>query len=158
MDAFASYIDFLDSSGTRLGYAFHNFPRAPGSQIRTVDGIEFLWAEFGYTGAAVDINGANLESALLFAVSDLMLGYAQQADDNNWLVRVRSIWLDPVTLEETSDELDETYQITSYQHDLNELIMTLGSPLDAQSAEIPARVLSRSIVGELPTTGQLSLV
>jgi hypothetical protein len=155
MDAIATYIDFLDSDGARLGYAFQNFF---SESSRSVDLVSYLWAGFGYSGAAVDINAANVEASLVFAVSDLMLGYAEQAIQNDWLVNVKTIWLDPVTLAETSDLLDETYAITSYKHNLSELVMTLGSPLDAQTAELPARVLSRKLVGNLPPTGAISLI
>jgi hypothetical protein len=155
MDALASYVQFLEEDGTPTGNNFQNFF---AEQTRSYNGATFLWAGFGYSGAAVDINAANTQASLVFYLSPVILGFADTAARENWLVRVFTVWLDPVSLNETSDRLAEIFTLTSWQHDLVQLRMQLGSPLDAQAAEIPARVLSEGIVGRLPPTGSVSFV
>ena len=155
MDALSTYISFIDRAGARVGYEFQNFH---AEQARTYEGLDYLWAAFGYTGAAVDIQAANVDASLVFTVTDLMLAFAQQAADNEWLVRVWTVWLDPETLDETSDRLEEVYAITSWSHNRTELTLRLASPLDAQAAEIPSRVLSRKLVGSLPPSGTIAFV
>lgn len=153
--ALSTYISFLDRDGVSQDLRFQNF--FP-DQARDYEGQIFQPAGFGYTGAAVDIQAANVEASLVFLVTDLLLDFVDNTAMQQWLVSVWTVWLDPETLEETSDRLEEVYAISSYSHNQRELVMTLSSPLDAQTAELPARVLSRAIVGNLPPTGAVPFI
>lgn len=155
MDALASYISFIDQAGVPVGQNFQNFHM---EATRSYEGRSYMWAGFGYSGAVVDIDAANVEATLVFYVTDLMLALAEQAMSQYWLVNVKTVWLDPQTLNETSDRVEEFYAVAGYQHNLTEMTMRLASPLDAQAAELPARVLSQRIVGRLPPTGALQLI
>ena len=155
MDALGTYVAFTDKAGVDRGINVQNFHAA---QTRTVLGRDFLYGAFGYTGAVVDIDAANLEASLVFGTAELWLNVAQQATDEEWLARIWTIWLDPDTLAETSDMLSEVYAVTSWVSNLSEVILTLSSPLDAQRAELPARVLSRKIVGDLPPSGNVEFL
>lgn len=155
MDALASYIQFLDEGGNPTGNNFQNFF---AEETRSYEGGSYLWAGFGYSGAAVDINAANMSAQLIFYLSSVMLGFAETAARENWLVRIYTVWLDPDTLVETSDRVEEIFAVTAWSHDLTQLTMELSSPLDAQAAELPARVLSEKIVGRLPPTGSVSFI
>jgi hypothetical protein len=155
MDALASYISFTDRDGVYLGLDFQNFfPE----EIRLYLTREHLFAGFGYTGSTVDIAAANIEASLVFLATDLMISIAEQAAAEQWLCRVRTVWLDPETLEETTDRLVEVFSVTSWAYNQEELVLRLASPLDAQAAELPARVLTRQMVGDLPATGSISFV
>lgn len=155
MYALSTYINFIDHDGNAMNLRFQNF--FP-DETRAYEGKTYQPAGFGYTGAAVDLNAANVEASLVFLVSDLILSFAQQAADDEWLVEVQTVWLDPDTLQETSDRLEEVYGVTGWSHNQRELVMRLGSPLDAQAAELPARVLSQKMVGNLPARGSISFV
>jgi hypothetical protein len=156
MDALASYVTFLDADGAETGLSIHNFPHA--DPLRFYEGRTYLHAGFGYTGAEVSLDAANSEAALVFVVTDLMLATAEKAAKERWLAEVWTVWLDPDTLAETTDRLEELYVVTSWKQNLRELVMTLGSPLDARDAEIPARVLTRKLVGNLPPSGAISFL
>ena len=52
----------------------------------------------------------------------------------------------------------DVFMVTGFEHDSSRLNMRLGSPLDAISADVPRRRLTETLVGALPSTGQLSLI
>lgn len=155
MDALASYIVFQDQAGVDVGFNMQNYH---AEQSRVYIGRTFMWGGFGYTGSSVDLNASNTESQLVFAINPLVLSTVKQAVDSEWIVQVNTVWLDPDTLDETADRLTEIYTAVGYQTDTVNVTLRLGSPLDAQSAEIPSRVLTRKIAGQLPATGQLSFI
>ncbi|MFN9915260.1 MAG: hypothetical protein ACK53L_21910, partial [Pirellulaceae bacterium] len=73
-----------------------------------------------------------------------------------WVIRVRTVWLEPHSFEETGTFTEEVYQVTGFQHDGSRLSLDLSSPLDAVSGQSPKRVLTQFLVGSLPATGQIS--
>lgn len=152
MDNLVTFVSFLDQEGIPVGLDIQNFYP---ERTRSYQGRQFMWGGFGYTGAEVSLAAANVEATLVFVVSDLMLSYAQRAHTERWLARVWTVWLDPETLEETTDRLEEIYSVTSWTQNLTNLAMTLSSPLDARDAEIPSRVLTRALVGDLPPSGSV---
>jgi hypothetical protein len=153
--AIGTYINFQLSEGVETGYAFQNFH---SQQTRPYEGVDYVYAGFGFSGTSVDLQGSSIRAQLVFAVSQLILNFVQQAADDRWIIRIRTVWLDPDSLEETSTFMEETYQITGFQHDGIRLAMDLGSPLDAVSGQSPRRTLTQYLVGSLPATGQISFV
>ena len=155
MDALAGFIVFQTKAGVDVGINLQNFY---AEESRTYLGRTFAWAGFGYSGASVDLNATNTEAQLGFAITPLTITTAKQAAEQEWLVEVNTVWINPDTMQETTDRLTEIYTVTSYRSDTRTLTMNLSSPLDAQSAEIPSRVLTARMVGQLPATGQVSLI
>ena len=153
--AIGTYISFETADGTEVGYNFQNFHRA---QTRTLAGRDYIYGAFGFSGAAVDINGANIQAQLVFAVNKLILDIATTGADNYWVVRVTTVWLNPDNFDETSTRLEEIYAVTGFEHDNTRMSMRLGSPLDAIDQNVPRRVLTRNMVGALPATGNISFV
>ena len=72
------------------------------------------------------------------------------------MLRIRTVWLDPDTFDETATFSEEVYQVVGFQHDGSRLSLDLSSPLDAVSGQAPKRVLTQYLVGSLPSTGQIS--
>lgn len=153
--AIGTYIRFQLNSGAETGYAFQNFH---AGEARDYGNITYVSAGFGFSGASVDLRGSNIRASLVFAVNDLLLNFIQEAADSRWIVRIRAVWLDPDTFEETGTFTEEVYQVIDFAHNGSRLSLDLGSPLDAVSGQAPRRVLSQSLVGALPTTGQISFV
>jgi hypothetical protein len=150
-----TYIQFEPPSGGSTPYAFQNFH--PG-ETRSLAGVNYTYAGYGFSGTSVDLKGSNIRAALVFGVSELLLSFIQEAADSRWIVRIKAVWLDPDTLVETGTFTEEVYQIVSYGHNGSRLSLELGSPLDAVTAQVPRRVLTQELVGSLPTTGQISFV
>ena len=154
-DKLAAYINFITFAGVDTNYSFQNYHN---DSVRVYNSRNYLHAGFGYTGATLDIGAANLEAELVFVASEVMYNIAQLAYDNEWLVQIATVWLDPITEAETNNVLNEVYAVTSWATNNIELSLSLSSPLDAQRAELPARVLSREIAGDLPPTGTIEFI
>lgn len=151
--AIGTYIRFQLPTGADTSYAFQNFF---SSEARSYGGISYTYAGFGFSGSSVDLQGSNIRAGLVFAVSELLLNFIQEVADNRWIVRIRTVWLDPEDLTETATYTEETYQVVGFQHDNSRLSLDLSSPLDAVAGQTPRRVLTQSLVGALPTTGSIS--
>jgi hypothetical protein len=151
--AIGTYIRFQLPSGADTNYAFQNFHTG---QTRNYAGIDHVYAGFGFSGSSVDLQGSNITASLVFAVTSLLLNFIQEAADQRWIVRIRTVWLDPDSYEESSTFMEETFQVTGFQHDGLRMSLTLSSPLDAVSGQAPRRTLSQYLVGSLPSTGSIS--
>ena len=153
--AIGTYISFMQSDGTFTNNDFQNFH---AGETRTYLGRDHLFAGFGFSGAAVDINGANIQAQLVFGLNQLIMTIAQNAANNFWVVRVNTVWLNPRNFDETAQRLEEIYAVVGFEHDNSRIGLRLGSPLDSVQADVPRRVLTQQNVGVLPTTGNVSFV
>jgi hypothetical protein len=151
--AIGTYINFRLFTGANTGYAFQNFH---AGATRSYGGISYIYAGFGFSGTSVDLQGSAIEAQLVFAVSSLLMTFIQQAADERWILRVRTVWLDPDTLVETSTYMEEVYQVHAFQHNGSRLSLKLGSPLDAVASHVPKRTLRQGLVGALPSSGQIN--
>lgn len=154
MLAIGTYVRILDRDGKRTGYAFQNFFQG---ESRSYNGDSYVFAGFGFSGGTLDLQSGSITAALVFAVNELDLNVFQTASDNRWLAEVRTVWLDPDTLNETRQHSEELYALLGFEHDTSRLQVRLGNPLDAVQANVPRRVLTQAVVGALPSTGQISL-
>ena len=154
-DALASYISFMKADGVDVGVNFQNFFN---QQTRSYEGRSYAASGFGYSGATFDLQGANTEGVLVFPVTEMSQSFIREAADERWLVRVKTVWLDPETLDETSERIEEIYEVVAWKNNLTELQVSLSSVLNAQDAEIPSRVLSQRIVGSLPPKGSIDFI
>lgn len=147
--AIGTFVNFEDK------YYFQNFFK---DEIRIWQGKSYLFAGLGYSGSTVDAQGGNVTAQLVFNLNDLSLNLAKEASDNRYSVQVETVWLDPESLVEKAAFMTDVFMITGFEHDNSRLSMRLGSPLDAISADVPRRRLTETLVGALPSTGQLSLI
>jgi hypothetical protein len=152
--ALGTYIALTTGKGVPTGYAFQNFFHG---QSRLYDGMSYMFAGFGFSGSAVDVTAANITASLVFGVNQLDLNVFKMAADERWIAQVRTVWLDPDSLEETSTYLEEIYAITGFEHDTSRLSVRLSSPLDAVTSQAPRRTLNQALVGALPGTGSISM-
>lgn len=136
-------------------YFFQNFFK---DEVRVWQGKSYTFAALGYSGSTVDAQGGNVNAQLLFGLNDISLSLAKEAADNRYTVQVETVWLDPESLTEKAPFMIDVFMVTGFEHDSSRLNMRLGSPLDAISADVPRRRLTETLVGALPSTGQLSLI
>jgi hypothetical protein len=154
MLAIGTYLELQTRTGSTTGYRFQNFF---AGETRNYNNADYVFAAFGFSGTTVDIQAGNVSASLVFSVNQLDLAVFTQATSEYWLASIRTVWLNPDTLEETETYSEEVYAITGYDHDTSRLAVRLGSPLDAIIQNAPRRNLNQKIVGALPTTGQISL-
>ena len=154
MLAIGTYIRLLNANGSDTGYRFQNFFQG---DTRTYNGQTYTFAAFGFSGGTLDLEAANISANLVFALNSLGLTIFTQAANDRWLIKLRTVWLDPDTLVESSTYSEEVYAVTGLEHDNSRLSVRLGSPLDAIRENAPRRSLTQQLVGALPTTGEISL-
>ena len=154
MLAIGIYLKLLLPEGTDSGYRFQNFFQG---ETRTYDGDKYIFGAFGFSGGTLDLEGGNISASMVFSLNELSLSVFTQAANEMWLAQIRTVWLEPDTFDETSQHSEELYAITGLNHDNAQLSVRLGSPLDAVQANLPRRVLTTALVGELPSTGQINL-
>lgn len=147
--AIGTFINFEDK------YLFQNFFK---DQVRVWQGNSYVFSGFGYSGSTIDAQGGNISAQLVFNLNDLSLNLAKEASDNRYSIQVETVWLDPESLTEKTAFMTDVFMVTGFEHDNSRLSMRLGSPLDAISADVPRRRLTETLVGALPSTGQLSLI
>ena len=153
--AIGTYIAFQTRAGVDLNQNFQNFHVG---ETRTYGGRDFLFSSFGFSGAAVDVEAANIQASLVFPLSSVGLSLFQNVADQYGVVEVQTVWLDAGTLAETPTNLTEIYAVTAFTHDNSRITLQLGSPLDSVSQNIPRRRLTQEMVGALPSTGNVSFI
>lgn len=152
--AIGTYIRLLNANGSDTGYRFQNFFKG---DTRTYDSLTYTYSGFGFSGSTLDLEGGNISASLLVALNELSLAVYNQAVLDRWLIKLRTVWLDPDTLAEGETYSEELYAVTGLDHDSSRLSVRLGSPLDAVREHAPRRSLTQQLVGALPTTGEISL-
>lgn len=152
--AIGTYINMLDRELNPTNYQFQNFHIG---ETRAYNETSYMYASFGFSGGTLDLEGGNVTASLVFAVNQLDLVVFKQAADSRWLIEIRTVWLNPDTLEETGTYSEEVYAITGFEHDSSRLSVRLGNPLDAVSQNAPRRLLTQDLVGSLPSTGNINL-
>ena len=152
--AIGTFIKLLTGSQDSTGYAFQNFHVG---ESRSFEGTSYMYAGFGFSGGTLDLEAGNVSASLVFAVNELDLVVFKQAADERWLTEIKTVWLNPETLDETGTYSEELYAITGFEHDTSRLSVRLGNPLDAVSQNAPRRVLTQDLVGSLPSTGNINL-
>ena len=154
--AIGTYIAFQDRDGNDLYQNFQNFHVG---ETRPYGGRDYVFSSFGFSGAAVNVEGANIQATLVFPFSQLGIALFQNAADQYGIVLVQTVWLDPNTLQETASSLTEVYAVTSFSHNNSRITLQLGSPIDAVTLNnLPRRRLTQAMVGALPSTGNVSFV
>lgn len=153
--AIGTYVSFQERGGAYTDNDFQNFH---AGVTRAYNGRNYIYGAFGFSGAAVDVNGANIQAQLVFGINQLILSIAQTAANDFWIVRINTVWLNPDNFDETSQRLEEVYAVIGFEHDNSRISLRLGSPLDAVQSDVPRRVLTQRTVGVLPTTGNISFV
>ena len=136
-------------------FAFQNFTY---DRTRVYQGQPYIYAGFGYSGSVIDLQAGNVNASLVFAFNQLVLNMAKEASEKRWLVNIKTVYLDPIAFSEEDKFMDDTFMITGFSHDTSRLSLTLSSPLDAISGDVPRRKLSNFLVGSLPSTGDLALL
>ena len=154
MIAIGTYIKLVTNDQAATGYQFQNFHVG---ENRNYNGASYMYAAFGFSGGTLDLEAGNVSASLVFAVNELDLVVFKQAADDRWLAQIRTVWLNPDTLDETGTYSEELYAITGFEHDTSRLSVRLGNPLDAVSQNAPRRVLTQKLVGSLPSTGNINL-
>jgi hypothetical protein len=150
--ALTTFFTISDSSGVVQG-RFQN--STPGQVIR-LDGFEFPYLSFIYSGAAKNRTGDNLEAEMTLAINQLAMSYAAEAVQKKWTVVVESCSMNPNDFSVGRKLTREVWLAAGMGYDSERVNVLLSSGIDAVGASAPARTLTSKLVGALPSTGQIS--
>ena len=159
--AFCNYVKFLEPSGssyTETSYYFQNFTI---NGTRSRGGDTYVFAPFALATGGGEKGGDRSSNVLGIgastqAGSTIILNLFKQAVEQRWLLRVETVSLNINTFADDQLVSTETWRVASYQMDTKLIKLQLISPLDAVKGQVPRRKLSESLVGALPTTGQIT--
>ena len=119
----------------------------------SVNGYSYL--SFIYQGATKSRSGDNLQSTLILANNVVSMNIANQLVSSFATVTVENWLMDPSTYDRSRLLTSEIWVVSSLSYDPETIELVLSSSLDAIGTQAPTRVLTRKLVGELPTTGSV---
>lgn len=149
--ALTTFLEVSDAAGA----VQHRFQNSLPGQTISHRGASWPYLSFIYQGAAKNRTGDNLEAGLILAVNALSMGYATQAVQQKWNIRVDSCSMNPTTFAVARTLTSEFWLAASMSYDTETVEVLLSSSIDAVGASAPMRVLTSTLVGALPSTGAI---
>ena len=121
-----------------------------------LEGADYLYLSFLYSGAAKNRTGDNLEAGLTLASNKLAMNITTQAVDSKWVVEVITCSMHPTTWAVGRVLTREVWVAAAQSYDPSSVEVVLSSGIDAVGASAPTRVLTSKMVGALPFSGAIS--
>lgn len=121
----------------------------------SVDGYSFV--PFGFSGITINRQGDNVDATLVFPNNEISRQWALEAVRDGWLATVRVMLLDPVDKTKRTQLHSYVGQISQGAWDETSLNLRLNTVIDAVGGEVPVRRLTKSLVGNLPTSSNVRL-
>jgi phage-related protein len=133
-------------------YLYHN--AEPGAAI-SYDGKQYSYLSFIYPGAAKNRSGDNLEAGLVLSCNELSQGISRDIVVARDHVRVASVAMSPTGNTVINTLTVESWLAATMTYDASTVEIILSSGIDAVGANAPTRVLTKEMVGHLPSTAQV---
>ena len=149
--ALTTFIEISTPDGT----VEHRFQNSKPGQLISYRGVDYPYLSFIYQGAAKNRTGDNLEAQLVLSSNAISMGYAVQAVQNNYQVRVDSCSMNPVDFTVGRTLTTEFWLASSMSYDFETVEVLLSSGIDAVGSNAPNRVLTTGLVGVLPTSAAI---
>jgi len=147
--AFGHYLTFTTRDGEVVAQ-YQNF-----NIKETIDGYGF--APFGFGGMTVNFKGDNVDATLIFPNDPLTRNWATTAVQYSWLAEVEVRLLNNDDFTQSDQLLTYVGQVSEGGWDETSVNLTLNTVLDAVQGMVPARRLTKYLVGNLPTASNVSL-
>lgn len=147
--ALGHFLTFQDQSGSVVS-RFQNF-----FIKESLNGYSFV--PFGFSGVTVNRKGDNVDALLLFPNNPISRNWTTSAIEEGWIAKIEVRLLDPN--DRTKSELMHSYigQVSEGGWNDTGVNLTLNTIIDAVQARIPARRLTKALVGNLPTSSGVRL-
>tara|TARA_R100001443_G_C3359316_1_gene178705 strand:- start:2701 stop:3240 length:540 start_codon:yes stop_codon:yes gene_type:complete len=138
----------MDDNGNFIAQGENHIQREEG-------GPGYHYLPFIYNGATKDKGGNNLEAQLIFANNTLTMNFAHEAVLNKWHVEVSVCLMNTGFTEVQRILTKDNWLVASFGYDPETIEVLLSSAIDAVGLSTPNRVLTKSLVGALPTTANI---
>ena len=146
--------NFMEVTNSR-GVVRFRFQNSKPGEVIAYRGFRYPYLSFMYQGAAKNRSGDNLESALVMSSNAISMGYAAEAAQNRWNVRMDSCSMNPSTFAVGRTLTTENWLAASMSYDMQTVEVLLSSSIDAVGASAPTRSLTKQLVGSLPVSAQV---
>lgn len=145
---------------TRNGRVVYRFQNSqPGEILTSFVGVGpgpgFEYLSFIYQGAAKSRSGDNLEANIVMANNPISMNHAIDAVRGRWQAKIETAVMDPETFATQRILTTEYWIVANLAYNPETIELTLSSSIDAVGTAAPTRVLTRELVGNLPTTAQI---
>ena len=145
---------FLEVTNAR-GIVELRFQNSKPGETIAYRGQNYPYLPFAYQGAAKNRSGDNLEASLVLSSNAISMGYAAEAVQKKWNMRLDSCSMNPATFAVARTLTTEHWLAASLSYDPKTVEVLLSSSIDAVGASAPTRTLTRAMVGALPTSAQV---
>lgn len=146
--ACGQFLDFTSGNGTI--YRWQNF------WIKeNVEGYSFI--PFGFSGLTTNRQGDNIDATLVFPNNELSRQWALLATQEKWLAKVQVLLFDPDDKTKRTPLHNYVGQVSASGWGDTAINLRLNTLLDAVGSDIPARRLTQSLVGFVPTSSNIQL-
>ena len=139
---------------TRAVRRYHN--AKPGAVITEAQ-EKYSFLPFLYSGATVSRTGDNVTAELTLSSNDIARSNVAQLVEQNYRADVRVCRMSDDFLHCRRVLSLETWLVSSAAYDATAIQIQLSGGIDAVNASIPRRILTSSVVGPLPVTGNIRL-
>lgn len=150
-----NFMRFKSRDGVYTSWAAQNF--FPG-QSKSFQGASYRFIPIAVATNASTRGGDRAEAAISAPAGEITSSVFKEATDEDWLLEIKTAKINRSSF--TVDNLltTEIWACSQVQYDIsqNGVVLQLASPLDSVS-RIGGRFLSQSLVGALPTNGNLVL-
>lgn len=147
----AQYFDLVDARGIR-----HRYQNFFAQEPRTLAGARFEFAPFRAEGSVANLSGDNGLVRILFPNVEYAIRLVENGDGNRLSrLTLTTQWLNAALAPIRSYE--ERYVGIGASYSETTIELRYRTAMDSVGATFPARTLSRSLVGPLPTNAQLVL-
>lgn len=151
--ALCNFVRFKVPGGAFLPYSYQNFFV---NQTVTYAGVSYAFVPFAVSSGGGKKGGDRSNSALAAPPSPISINIFAEACDNGYFLEVKTVEVDPITLTTQTLISNERWYVSGMESTPERAVLNLTSPLDAADRQIPSRYLSSTLVGSIPTSGNLT--
>ena len=126
-----------------------------GSNVVPPHAWDYWYLPFIYQGSAKDRSGDNLESILGFPNNRLCMATIKEAVDTHWFINVAVNVVNNSTYTVERSLTNESWIASSLAYNATTIELVLSSAIDAVGTNVPTRVITKELVGDIPLTGTI---
>lgn len=148
-------LQIANSQGNLIS-TFHRFQNYFINETKTFGGLQYSFAPFRMEGTSANLGGDNPIVQVLFPNNEVAVKLVEQANGNRLSSLIlTTVWLNAnlnptLTYEERYVGVGASFSETTIE-------LRFRSAMDSVGAQFPARTLTRSLVGILPLSADVSL-
>lgn len=149
------FMRFKEVGGPYTAWAAQNFFFG---ENKVYGGVSYQFIPIAVANNSATRGGDRSEAAISSVADDITLNIFYEAYKKDWLLEIKTVKLNRSDFSLDALLMTELWAASQVQYDSDQegVVLQLSSPLDSVS-RAGGRVLSQSLVGAIPTSGNLVL-